>query len=257
MQPGAITQHIDVAQVVLYVFWGFFIALVVYLQKEGKREGFPLVTERPSVTSQGFPLVPKPKTFVMKNGHTILAPRPEQPEVLNAVPAARFPGAPFQPIGNPMLSGMGPGAWANRSDEPEMTWDDNVPKIVPLRAAPDFFLATEDPEMIGYQVYGLDGELAGTVVDAWVDRSEVMVRHYEVELANPHDARHVLLPIHYADIHRSAKKITTNFITAAQFATVPATRAPETITPLEEDKITAYYAGGMLYAKPGRVDPVI
>jgi photosynthetic reaction center H subunit len=43
MPKGAITQYIDVAQVVLYVFWVFFFGLIFYLRREDKREGYPLV----------------------------------------------------------------------------------------------------------------------------------------------------------------------------------------------------------------------
>jgi hypothetical protein len=46
MGRGAITQYIDVAQMVLYVFWVFFAGLVFYLLYESKREGFPLESDR-------------------------------------------------------------------------------------------------------------------------------------------------------------------------------------------------------------------
>lgn len=42
METGAITGYIDVAQVVLYIFWAFFFGLVIYLLRENKREGYPL-----------------------------------------------------------------------------------------------------------------------------------------------------------------------------------------------------------------------
>ncbi len=257
MQPGAITNYIDVAQLVLYAFWIFFAGLIYYLHREGKREGYPLLTERKGVTLQGFPFVPAPKTFLLANGHVVHAPRPEAPEVLNAVPSARFPGAPYQPIGNPMLSGMGPGAWARRADHPDLAFDDQMPKIVPLRSATAFFLDHDDPSLMGYEVFGLDGVHAGKIVDVWVDRSEYMVRYLEIALAHPADATHVLMPIHYTEIDRKRQTIGTNFITGAQFATVPATRSPDTVTLLEEDKIMAYYAGGKMYAVPGRGDPLI
>jgi photosynthetic reaction center H subunit len=106
-------------------------------------------------------------------------------------------------------------------------------------------------------VFGLDGVHAGTIVDVWVDRSEYMVRYLEVALSHPTGAAHVLFPIHYTEIDRKAQRIGTSFITGAQFADVPATRAPDSVTLLEEDKITAYYAGGMMYAVPGRGDPII
>ena len=46
MQTGAITSHIDVAQVALYAFWIFFAGLIFYLRSEDKREGYPLQSDR-------------------------------------------------------------------------------------------------------------------------------------------------------------------------------------------------------------------
>ena len=43
---GALTAYWDVASVVFTLFILFFIGLVVHLTLEGKREGFPLETER-------------------------------------------------------------------------------------------------------------------------------------------------------------------------------------------------------------------
>ena len=39
MGTGAITQYVDVAQIVLYMFWAFFAGLIYYLVREGHREG--------------------------------------------------------------------------------------------------------------------------------------------------------------------------------------------------------------------------
>jgi photosynthetic reaction center H subunit len=44
---------------------------------------------------------------------------------------------------------------------------------------------------------------------------------------------------------------------AEQFAGVPATRATDRITLLEEERITAYYGAGMLYADPGRAESIV
>ena len=40
-------------------------------------------------------------------------------------------------------------------------------------------------------------------------------------------------------------------------STCPATRNTDKVTLLEEDKITAYYGGGTLYATPDRVEPLL
>ena len=48
-----------------------------------------------------------------------------------------------------------------------------------------------------------------------------------------------------------------NAILGSQFANVPATKDPVTVTFLEEEKIMAYYGGGLFYARAGRTDPVL
>ena len=257
MQTGALTGYIDVAQMALYAFWLFFAGLVYYLHRENKREGYPLVGDRRGrVVVEGFPPVPPKKTFLMHDGSTVSVPRDEGAEALNAVRRG-FPGAPISPVGDPLLSAMGPGSYAARADVPDVTFDDSMPKIVPLRAAPAFFLATEDPDLHGYAVVGCDGAVAGTVVDEWIDRSEVVVRYLEVKLTLPEATHRILLPMNYVALRAKQRRVVTNFITGAQFAHVPVTKQPESVTLLEEDKITAFYAGGVLYATPRRAEPLL
>ena len=257
MQIGAITGYIDVAQLTLYAFWLFFAGLVYYLHRENKREGYPLVGDRRGrVVVEGIPPTPPKKTFLMHDGSKVSVPRDEGAEPLNAVRRS-FPGAPIIPVGDPLLSGMGPGAYAQRADVPDLTYDDNKPKIVPLRAAPAFFLATEDPDLHGYAVVGCDGVVAGTVADEWIDRSEVVVRYLEVQLALPDATHRILLPMNYVVLRPKQRRVVTNFIKGAQFAHVPVTKQPESVTLLEEDKILAFYAGGMLYATPRRAEPLL
>ena len=108
---GAITQYIDVAQIVLYLFWVFFAGLIYYLHQENKREGYPLESDRsPHIKVQGFPPIPEPKTYRLRDGTTRTAPNANSGAVadLKATPAAGFPGAPLNPTGNPMLDGVGP-----------------------------------------------------------------------------------------------------------------------------------------------------
>ena len=257
MEIGAITGYIDVAQLALYVFWAFFAGLIYYLHQEDKREGYPLLSDRsPFITVQGFPEIPKPKTFLTQHG-PIYAPRAEPAEVVNGIASARGPGSPLDPVGDPMLAGMGPGAYAqHRADFPDYTFDDNLPKIVPLRSVPEFFLAWEDPNVLGMAVLGLDGVQAGVVKDAWIDRSEVVIRYVEVELLA--DAtKSVLMPMNFLSINSKTRQIATKFITAAQFANVPVTKSPDVITFLEEEKVMAYYGGGSFYATPSRTEPLV
>ena len=261
MQTGAITSYIDVAQLTLYAFWIFFAGLIYYLHRENKREGYPLVAPdregRSTVVVEGFPPVPSPKTFLMQDGSTVTVPRHETREPLNAVYAGTFLGAPMVPTGEPLLAGMGPGAYAQRADVPDHTFDDGKPKIVPLRAAPSFFLTWEDEGLTGFSVVGSDGVEAGTVAETWIDRSEVVVRYLEVALTLPGAAHHVLLPMNFLAIRKKQRQIRVDYIEGAQFAHVPALKNPDVVTLLEEDKICAFYAGGMMYATPHRAGPLL
>lgn len=162
------------------------------------------------------------------------------------------PGAPLVPEGNAMLSNMGPAAYANRADVPDLTLH-GLARIVPLRAAPGFFLDSHSPDPRGMSVVGADHQVSGTVVDVWVDRAEPSPRYYEVQLAS--GARTVLLPFNCARIKARAGEVQVKSITAEQFNNVPAIANPERVTLLEEDKIMAYYASGYLYALPDRQEP--
>ncbi len=110
MQPGAITNYIDVAQLALYGFWLFFAGLVYYLHRENKREGYPLVSSDGKGTMiEGFPFpIPKPKTFIMPDGSRIMAPRGETPEPLNAVPDRQLPRCPVRAARQPDAGRHGP-----------------------------------------------------------------------------------------------------------------------------------------------------
>ncbi len=125
MYSGAITSTIDVAQVVLYIFWVFFFGLVYYLHRESKREGYPLESDTGMGRNryEGFPATPEPKTYTLANGEVWLAPGPNSAheELKGGEFTSRIPGSPIVPIGNPMLAGVGPGAYAQRADVPDMT----------------------------------------------------------------------------------------------------------------------------------------
>lgn len=256
MQTGAITGYIDVAQLTLYAFWIFFAGLIYYLRREDKREGYPCDTDHPRrVRVQGWPPIPRPKAFRLQHGETVYAPGDRGDKRPIQAVHEPWPGAPLDPTGDPMRDGIGPASYAQRADTPDITFDDEQPKIVPLRAAPGFFLAWEDPDPRGMEVVGADGHRAGTVVEAWVDRSETVVRYLEVELAE--DGRRVLLPINLAQISAKRRRIWVDSILASQFAGVPGLRNPDQVTLLEEDRIVGYFGGGKLYATPSRLGPVL
>ena len=256
MPTGAINDHIDVAQLTLYGFWIFFAGLVLWIRREDKREGFPLVSDMPGkVPLEEGAIMPPAKQFRLHNGTVVLAPRVEAPEAEpNATPIAFFPGAPLEPNGDPMLAAVGPGSYAQRADVPELLWETGAPKIVPMRVDHEFSIATGDPDPRGLTVVGADGEAAGVCVDAWVDRSEHILRYFEIELKS---GGRVLVPVPFSTIGGKPQRMRVVSILAAQFANVPRLANPEQVTKLEEDKISAYYGGGTLYATAERSEPFL
>lgn len=257
---GHFTQYVDLAQVSLYAFWAFFAGLILYLRREDKREGYPLVSEilghTDEVAAEGLPPTPRPKLFHMFHGDLIEVPRP--PRLPNgAAPAATFPGAPLEPTGNPLVDGVGPASYAWRKDEPDLTIDGAI-KIVPLRDATQYRVHRNSPDPRGLTVIGADGEVAGTCVDLWIDEVEEAVRYLEVVLSLPgYEGQHVLLPQTFMRIRPRTRQISVRSILAAQFAEVPRTRNPDQVTRFEEDKLVAYYGGGALYATRNRVGPLL
>jgi photosynthetic reaction center H subunit len=261
MGTGAITQYVDVAQLVLYVFWVFFAGLVYYLIYESKREGFPLETDRADGTIKrepGLLAMPQVKTYKTRFGESWDAPHDRdltEPPVAGEriAPAA---GMPIEPSGDPMTSGLGAGAWTRRADVPDRTAENDI-KIVPLAAAPGFGIVASDLDPRGLPVIATDYETAGTVVEVWVDRSEHMIRYLEVQTQG---GRRVLLPMTFARVRRDrvgGNRVTVDALLASQFEGVPGTRDPQSITLLEEEKITAYYGAGTLFATPSRREPLL
>lgn len=255
MQDGA---YLDVAQVTLYVFWIFFACLIYYLRREDKREGYPLdSTALGGGIVHGLPRMPDPKSYLLRDGHVVTLPNHKNDRRDVAVaPIARWPGAPMEPTGNPMLDGVGPGSWADREDVPELNID-NVPCIVPLRLAEGTYLESRDPDPRGMRVLGADDETGGVVTDVWVDRAEALIRYLEVEVTTSAGAKRVLLPVPFAKIDGRRSRVWVKAILGSQFANVPATRSLDQVTKLEEDRIVGYYGGGTLYATPARQEPIL
>lgn len=265
-----LTEHIDLPIILLYLFWVFFFGLVLYLNREGMREGFPPVSDNGS-KSLGWGLIGAPyeKTFKLEDGSSITAPHPENANYdVRAIPAAPFPGAPYEPEGDPMLSEFGPGAYAERADKALMTLH-GTPKIAPMRNLPDFNVVDRDQDPRGLAVFGADRKLAGHVSDVWIDVEEQMIRYLEVDLssdevaAENRMAARVLLPMtmaliggKYARMGVWRPQVDVSALFAKHFQLVPQTKNPDQVTLLEEDKITAFYGGGTLYASPMRREPM-
>lgn len=254
MGTGAITSHIDVAQLVLYLFWIFFAGLIYYLVRENHREGYPMDSDRGII--EGWPRAPAPKTYLLADGRQVIAPRPEAPHAIpNAARVYDGPMSPIEPTGNPLTAGVGPGAWTPRPDHADLDHH-GEPKIVPLSMAQGFGVSSKDPDPRGMGVFDVHGERAGTVSDLWLDRGELMFRYLEVEVpVDGQTSRRVLLPMPFASVARDG--VTVKALLASQFAGVPGTRDRDRVTLNEEEQIAAYYGAGLLYAEPSRTEPLI
>jgi photosynthetic reaction center H subunit len=252
MGTGAITSYVDVAQLVLYAFWIFFGAVILYLVRENRREGYPLETWR-GPTAEGWVSMPEPKTYYLDNGETVTAPSDKpSPQVFSGERTQGHDGTPIDPVGNPLLAGVGPGAWAARADHPDMDHH-GEPKIRPLSLAPECNVSSKDPDPRGMTLEDADGQAVGTVRDLWLDVPEMVFRYLEVELAD--SSRRVLVPMTFARVTRHGVKV--HALLAAQYAEVPGTKVADRITLLEEERISAYFGAGLLYAKPSRLEPLL
>lgn len=251
---GYIVGSIDVAEIALVTFTLFFFALLFWLRREDRREGYPLEDELSgAVESVGGALhTADIKAFRLPHGKgTVTAPtKGREPVAIQARRTENFGGAPYHPTGNPLTAGVGPGAYAARAD-----WADidahGLPRIVPMASAPGIDIAPGSPDPRGFQVRGADGQIAGTVGDIWVDRAEHIVRYLAVDTG----AGQVLAPMAMALVRRGVVEI--DAINAADFAGAPKTASPSEITRHEEERIMGYFGAGYLYANAERQEPLV
>lgn len=264
MNHAYIVGTFDVAELTFLLFLGFFIALVFYLNRESRREGYPLEDEvTGAVENDGRLFDGDKKSFPLPHGRGTYVPEDVARDDINvpAVQAFRSAGAPWVPTGNPMKDGMGPAAWANRSKYPDLTYDGR-PRIVPIAQSHELIVSPQDPQLIGWPVQAADKQIVGKVSDIWVDQSEHIIRYLEVETTT---GKKVLAPMFVAVVHGNSllgallpitgeerKFVEIDAITAAQFEDVPALETPGIITRYEEDRVQAYFGGGYLYATPER-----
>ncbi|MGF1605701.1 MAG: photosynthetic reaction center subunit H [Rhodothalassiaceae bacterium] len=263
---GDITGYIDVAQVVLYVFWVFFAGLIFYLRREDRREGYPLESDDGKREYLGAVWGVNEKVFKAEHGtKKELATNRRDSRELNIKKLYPWEGSPWEPMGDPMADGVGPASYAERMNEPDYN-SQGLPKIRPLRTAKDYAPAKEDNDPRGMPVFGCDGKQAGTISDIWIDTDEALIRYLEVKL--PDEDGTVLLPQTFARISGPNNLLSrlsgiapmkpgvfVDAITAEMFKTVPRTSRKTQVTLLEEDKITGYYGGGKMFAKPERRGP--
>ncbi|WP_425040011.1 photosynthetic reaction center subunit H [Primorskyibacter sp. S187A] len=247
----------DLASLTLWLFYGFFALLIFYIQRENMREGYPLENDDGTESANQGPFpVPSDKTFELQHGRGSLTvpsgQRPDRDDIALRQTSVNN-GFPFEPTGDPMVDGVGPASWANRRDVPELDAKGH-PKIVPMSAIEAFSVAAgRDPR--GLPVQGGDGEIVGAISDLWIDEPEQMVRYLEMTLDPAYGEGTRLVPLTLAKIKSDRVKI--HSIYGKHFNNVPKIASPRQVTLLEEDKISAYYAGGKLYADERRLEPQI
>ena len=81
----------------------------------------------------------------------------------------------------------------------------------------------------------------------WVDAPEQLVRYLEITL-NSGAKKLVPMPM----VKVQADRVRINSLSSDLFESVPATKSQTEVTLLEEEKISAYYAGGTMYAAAKR-----
>lgn len=250
MIPASLAGTVDVAQAALILFVGFVLALFVWLRREDKREGYPLEDPAQGRPLVGFPLPPPERPLKLMHGAWSAMPHPEgrDPALLRHGP---YPGAPFEPVGDPMQDGVGPASWASKRDDPMKTWEGH-PLMQPLRVLPGWVVEREDPDPRGMQVFDADGVSVGHVSDLWLDHGVKILRYLEVALTLPGAPPRALIPIYFAEISSRSNDVRIAALFARHFLAFPQLRDADTITAREEDQVSAYCAGGLLYGTARR-----
>ncbi|MFD1342162.1 photosynthetic reaction center subunit H [Litorisediminicola beolgyonensis] len=255
MTEDYILGNTDLASLALWIFFFFFVGLVIYLQRENQREGYPLVDDDGSQADAGgvFP-VPDDKTFILPHGRGEKSvPSGQNPDRTDLPLARAFEsgGFPWDPTGDALAAGVGPGSWCPRADEAEFDGHGS-PKIVPMESEEEFHVSAGfDPR--GLPVVSGDGKTVGMVTDMWIDKPEQLVRYLQIELDGTLGAGTRLVPMGFARIWFG--KVIVKSLFADQFEGVPMTASSRQVTKLEEEKISAFYGGGTLYATEARLNP--
>lgn len=248
---------LDVAELVFYAFVLFFIGLVFYLRREDRREGYPLEDAITGQVDSAYgPLTAstyKEFRLPFDRGIASTPTKGREPVQIAARRTAPFGGAPYTPTGNPLVDGVGPAAWAERAPWPDLDMEGRL-RIVPLSSDEHFTIASQDPDVRGWPVMGADKRQAGTVTDLWIDRSDRMLRYFEVALTG---GGSILAPVGFTTVRKGARRIDVDSIASDQFAGVPQVGTAGEITRREEDQIMGYFGGGYLYGLPGRTEPFL
>lgn len=253
MIAGSIIGSIDVAQAALVIFLGFLLALFIYLHREDKREGYPLIDPAGGKDLVGWPLPPPTKYFLTMQGEIAQNPQPEGRTDLAMRPLYPFPGTSFVPTGDPMQDGIGAASWAMKKDEPLLTWEHEV-QVRPLRFLPEWDVDPTDPDIRGWPVRDADGVLVGEVSDLWLDHGPKILRYVEIALNIPGGVPRAMVPIYFVETYPRTPEVLVPALFARHFAAFPQLKEQDSITAREEDRVSSFCAGGWRYGNPLRTE---
>ena len=245
---------LDIAELAFYLFFLFFLGLVWYLNRESRREGYPLEHDISGAVGDDVSRLDysEKKRFRLPHGLGFYVPEdvPRDAMPTNVLPRV-YAGTPLDVTGDPLASGLGPGGYALRADRPDVDMFGR-PRIVPMAVAEHVSVVANDTDPRGLPVVGLDNKVAGTVRDLWVDRAEHVIRYLDVAL---NDGGTATLPMPMVKVSRG--QVVTDAVTAAQFVNCPQLASAVQITLLEEEKVSAYFGAGYLWATPQRSEPLV
>lgn len=100
------------------------------------------------------------------------------------------------------------------------------PHVIPLSDAKEFKLEAGAPDLRGWNVFGSDGERAGTVAQLLVDPATRKVRYLDVDLLEDlfhlRDDRHVLVPMESARLKERGRDVWVQGLPASRIGRLPA-----------------------------------
>ena len=252
---GNITELIDLPDAAFWTFFVLFVLLCIWLRREDKREGYPMRAS-PFTDEQllGFPTPPPPHTYLLNEGGTLQAPHLYEQAPTHAVPLHGHDGTPFSPVGNPLLAGIGPGAWVKRRMGPDLT-ETGEEIYQPMRVMSGWAIAPGETDPIGMAVFDRRFRPIGRVVDVWIDRGSNVIRMFEVLPPPDLAVGPVLVPIYHTVIKERAREVRVTALHAHQLADIPRPARPTSITAQEHEQLNAYFAAGRFYANSPLTDP--
>ena len=252
---GTISNQLDLPTIAFWLFLLFFISLVFWIQRETKREGYPLKAS-PFTTEQmaGFPPPPsQPATYILSEGGTTQAPHYYPQPPTSAVPVHQFDGTPLAVVGNPLTAAIGPGAWVRKNDAVLLN-DRHQNLLSKLSLLHEWSIERSDSDPRGMKVFDWRWNAVGHVSDCWVDTGSKIVRYLVVDLdpAMVPSVRQVIVPIYHTVIKERAREVRVTALWTHQFADVPMPAESHEMTGQEEERLNAYFAAGRFY----RDDPM-